>query len=122
MADAPDRALPDVEVLDVFVVDDSGELVSYDPAVHRDAELPTLDLRSMGDDVVRQLREFRAAPGARPGVPLATIVRSGHREEICQPVLVPPVAARQLLLADVLLADTAQLAVDRTSAASTATR
>lgn len=115
MADGPAAELPDVEVLDVFVVDETCELVTFDPNVHVGADLRTIDLRALGDDVVRQLREFRAAPGVRPGVQLTTVVRSGHREEICQPVLVPPNAAQHIFLTDVLFADHTRIDVDESS-------
>lgn len=112
-ADLPDVCdLPDVEVIDVFVVDEAGSLVPLGSERDSDGDLPTLDLRALGDDVVRQLREFRAAPGVRPGVQLGTVVRAGHREEICQPVFVPPVAAHHIFLSDVLFADRSCLDVD----------
>lgn len=115
MADEPSTDLPDVEVLDVFVVDETGELVSFDPSRHTGIDLPSIDLRALGDDVVRQLREFRATPGIRPGVQLTTVVRSGHREEICQPVLVPPTAAHHIFLSDVLFTDRSRIDVDPAS-------
>lgn len=109
-------ATTDASLIDVFVVDASGGLSPYDPAADPANEEPLLDLKAISVDAVRQLREIRATTGQRPGVLTAGAARDGHREEIFQPVFVPPLAARDIFLTDALFgAGNPRMDIDRSS-------
>ncbi len=111
-----ESAATDAPLMDVFVVDASGELLSYDPSADPANEDPLLDLKAIGVDAVRQLREVRATAGQRPGALTAGTARDGHREEIFQPVFVSPLAARRIFLTDAPFGTGSQgMHVDRSS-------
>lgn len=75
--------LPAVEVLDVFVLDDHGQLRAPAPAAPDPPEL-----RRAAHDAVRHLQEVKATPGHRLGSDPGTVIRLGLGEEIYQPVLI----------------------------------
>lgn len=75
--------LPDVEVVEVFVVDEHGQLVAPLPPSD------TADPRAVGEAIARQLRDVKATPGHRIGKQASPVVRNGLGEDISQPVLAP---------------------------------
>ncbi len=92
---------PVTPLIDVFVVDTSGELAVFDPRDDPSND-PVLDLRAIGTDAVRQLSEMRATPGQRRGALISGAARDGHSEEVFQPVFVPPNAARPIFLSNAI--------------------
>ena len=106
------RELPDVEVVDVFVVDEHGRLRS--PPV--DVAGPT-ELRTAGHTAVRHLKTVKATPGHRLGTDPTVVVRTGRGEEISQPVLLSADAVLDRLDDPDLLADLPALDVDVDSVA-----
>ncbi len=99
--------LPDVEVMDVFVLDEHGRLRTPAPI-----ESDPADVRASAHDAVRQLQAVRATPGHRLGGEPMTVMRAGVGEEISQPVLVDADVALERLADGDLLAELPRLRVD----------
>jgi hypothetical protein len=98
---------PDVEVLDVFVLDDHGQLRTPPPT---GADVP--GLRHAAQDAVRHLQAVKATPGHRLGNEFAAITRAGASEEVIHPVLIDADRAVARLCAGDALASLPDLWID----------